>query len=201
MAAIWQAVLERLQTDASDWDRWALISLLFLAHEVPLLCYQIMISIFRTTGLFRSYVIQPQATIPEPLMHQAVVRILFGHLVVQPVVAYLIVDLMRLRGMAPLLAPLPSLFHSFIQLVIAAVLCDTANYWSHRTLHHPRLYTRFHKQHHQFHSVEPMYVPLSCSFFLSSFFLLLSWLDTYSLFLLVYDIFLCLSLWMRHFWF
>ena len=27
---------------------------------------------------------------------------------------------------------------------------DTSFYWSHRLLHHPRLYKHFHKQHHEY---------------------------------------------------
>jgi len=36
------------------------------------------------------------------------------------------------------------------QIVLSFAVTDTAFYWCHRTLHHPRLYSGFHKQHHEF---------------------------------------------------
>jgi len=35
-------------------------------------------------------------------------------------------------------------------LAVYMVLCDTLLYWIHRTFHHPLLYARIHKQHHEF---------------------------------------------------
>lgn len=36
------------------------------------------------------------------------------------------------------------------QIVFSFAVTDTTFYWCHRMLHHPRLYSGFHKQHHEF---------------------------------------------------
>jgi len=45
---------------------------------------------------------------------------------------------------------LPSLFTFLWQLIASLVIDDFFFYFGHRLLHHPYLYVRFHKQHHEF---------------------------------------------------
>jgi len=46
--------------------------------------------------------------------------------------------------------PYPSVFQILWQIGACFVFYDTCFYWMHRTLHHPRIYKYFHKQHHGF---------------------------------------------------
>lgn len=146
------------------------MAFMFLSHELPLLLFQLLISFLRTSGVWSQHQIQPLAQIPGSLMSRCNAQILVGHLLVQPVLLYFFYDLFALRGISSLSAPLPSYAVCFGQLAVSAMLCDTLNYWSHRTLHHSLFYARFHKQHHEFHSVVPLFVALSLPLFPIFFF-------------------------------
>ena len=139
-------------------DRWVFMIGLFLTHEIPLLSYQLLVNILHRTGIFSRYLIQPNAKIPDELMGKAIRHLLVGHLVVQPILLYFLYDLFSWRGLPSVFSPLPTVAQSILTLAICAVLCDTGNYWSHRLLHRPVFYARFHKQHHEFRSVVPLYV-------------------------------------------
>ena len=45
---------------------------------------------------------------------------------------------------------LPPVYQTCLHLTGMLVGCDTIFYWTHRALHHPLLYKRIHKQHHQY---------------------------------------------------
>ena len=49
-------------------------------------------------------------------------------------------------------APVPPYPQVVLHMVGMVVGCDTLFYWTHRTLHHPLLYQKIHKQHHQYTS-------------------------------------------------
>jgi 4-alpha-methyl-delta7-sterol-4alpha-methyl oxidase len=53
-------------------------------------------------------------------------------------------------GLPSLQSPLPSIFTCAWHLTVYLLLCDTLLYWIHRMFHHPLLYARIHKQHHEF---------------------------------------------------
>src|SRR3989338_1885137 len=113
-----------------DWsgERWAFIVMVFLTHEVPLLGYQLMISLFRTMDIAAKYRIQPKADIPVDLMSKAVTKILIGHLLIQPILLYFIYDLFQWRQVPSILSPLPGFGQSVLYIAICAILCDTGNY-------------------------------------------------------------------------
>ena len=46
----------------------------------------------------------------------------------------------------------PSLFELMWQTVFCMFMEDTMFYWSHRLLHHPKLYSKIHKKHHEFNN-------------------------------------------------
>lgn len=52
------------------------------------------------------------------------------------------------RGMS-LTSPLPSTPTALLQTAGALLIYDAMFYWTHRLFHHPLLYARIHKQHHQ----------------------------------------------------
>lgn len=54
--------------------------------------------------------------------------------------------MLRFNGLAP------NLRTSLWQVAVAYIGYDLMFYWSHRLMHHPRLYKHCHKIHHQFHT-------------------------------------------------
>ena len=46
----------------------------------------------------------------------------------------------------------PSLFELMWQTVFCMFMEDTMFYWSHRLLHHPKIYAKIHKKHHEFNN-------------------------------------------------
>lgn len=48
--------------------------------------------------------------------------------------------------------PAPSWMTHVWQVFVAYAVYDAMFYWSHRLLHHPRLYKHCHKQHHEYHT-------------------------------------------------
>lgn len=44
----------------------------------------------------------------------------------------------------------PSFFQAFVAFTLSYFFLELSFYTSHRLLHHPLLYSTFHKQHHQF---------------------------------------------------
>ena len=53
--------------------------------------------------------------------------------------------------------PLPSLLEVVTHVAASLFIYETLFYWGHRAMHHPLLYSRFHKLHHRF------YVPVGFS--------------------------------------
>lgn len=74
-----------------------------------------------------------------------------GQLVTGPVVAYFGYEAFRYFGM-PLLASgsLPPFWSIFASFWLAHFFNDVGFYWSHRLVHHKKLYALIHKQHHTY---------------------------------------------------
>ena len=53
-------------------------------------------------------------------------------------------------------SPLPTPGMLILQLLGCAIINDTVFYWSHRCLHHRRLFRLIHRQHHTFRHVRPV---------------------------------------------
>jgi len=105
-------------------------------------------------NLFSQYKIQGTQKWPnESLVRKATVDTLINHLVARPITAYYFYGLHKYFGGADwsMNAPLPSLPTILYSFVVYMIVNDTLFYWSHRALHHPSVYKRFHKQHHEFH--------------------------------------------------
>jgi len=135
-------------------ERGLFMLMAFLSHDLPLFIYQVVISYFRANGIFKQYLIQPQETIPPELHEKATKRLLIGHLGTQWIFLYFVYDLFSYLGVAPLSSEVN--WFELFYFIPFMVICDTTLYWVHRTLHHPLLYVTFHKQHHEFHSNEPI---------------------------------------------
>ena len=151
--------LEPTFADALGWalhvglsDRGAFTIGMVLLHSV--LYFGVNGLLFADPGFLRPYRIERSAhQMPsKDLLRQTLVSGAVGRFVIEhPLVWYVLYELMvRIGGM-------PSM-HSQVGdcRAVGAILCaarlfnDVAFYGSHRALHHPALYGRFHKQHHRF---------------------------------------------------
>jgi methylsterol monooxygenase len=127
------------------------VLLAFLAHEVPLVAYHLICALLRKYHVCDELLIQKNPP-PVELVSKAVRQLAFGHVVVQLPLQWVMFDFFRWCKMPGIDTELPSLLVIAFQFGVFMVVCDTGLYWAHRTLHHPVLYTTFHKQHHSFHS-------------------------------------------------
>lgn len=132
-------------------DRLLFMLLGFAAHDGPLVAYHLACRALRSSGWCSQYLIQSRAPPPE-LMSKAIRQIAFGHIVLQLPLLWFAYDLFEWAGMPQLNAPWPSMWTIALQFCFFMVVCDTALYWAHRSLHHRLLYATFHKQHHDFKS-------------------------------------------------
>jgi sterol desaturase/sphingolipid hydroxylase (fatty acid hydroxylase superfamily) len=153
---MWTAISDFLVAFISSFtlERVSFMLFAFLAHDLPLAAYQLVCGYFRAEGLYKEYLIQPEENEPPPaLISKAAKHLMIGHLVMQWIPLYFFYDLFVYLGVPPIYSPIQ--WRQLVLFIPFMILCDTLLYWSHRTLHHPLLYTRFHKQHHEFKSNVP----------------------------------------------
>ena len=80
----------------------------------------------------------------KAMLHAALAQVL----VVAPLLTVVYAPLLQWRGCP--YAGLPTWGEGISHLMVCALVNDFVFYWFHRTAHHPLLYGRFHKQHHEF---------------------------------------------------
>eukprot|EP01062_Namystynia_karyoxenos_P017665 TRINITY_DN16538_c0_g1_i1.p1 TRINITY_DN16538_c0_g1~~TRINITY_DN16538_c0_g1_i1.p1 ORF type:complete len:325 (+),score=108.91 TRINITY_DN16538_c0_g1_i1:70-975(+) len=86
---------------------------------------------------------------PPELLRAAVADAALSTLVIGPVITYAAFPLFAKLGVTAY-GPLPSAGRCLRDLALSALFTDATFYWSHRMLHHPSVYARVHKQHHEF---------------------------------------------------
>jgi sterol desaturase/sphingolipid hydroxylase (fatty acid hydroxylase superfamily) len=100
-------------------------------------------------GIFQDYVIQPNKKAEADLGIKCWINSGINHFVLMPLVGYLMYPLLFPYIMIPT-EMFPSGMTVFYQLLGCVFIEDFLFYWSHRALHTPFLYKRFHKKHHEF---------------------------------------------------
>jgi len=102
---------------------------------------------------FQRYKIPHKQPPPDKKMVRECLRdIMLNHFLLRPPVLWLLFPYIAARNSME--APLPSGATVVWQIVACMLIDDTFFYWSHRLLHHPRIYKYIHKQHHAFkHSI------------------------------------------------
>ena len=147
------------------------VGIYFIAFWGPL-CFLWLCS---TQNWFASRKIQVGKEPAPALVRDAVINIVVSHVVLIPLAAWYGYSFFKARGMKFAAADIPEPLTCVAVLVLWHVLFDTWFYWAHRCFHHPFLYNRFHKQHHQFmtpvgiaavyaHPVEDLLVNLGSTF-------------------------------------
>ncbi|KAH9499550.1 Fatty acid hydroxylase domain-containing protein 2 [Bulinus truncatus] len=98
-----------------------------------------------------TYKIQPEKNRPLSTadLKRAIKVAMFNQIVVGIPVLATIVALMRWRGSGWSVEELPTLSRVLLELVVFALVEEFGFYYSHRLLHHPRLYKYIHKKHHE----------------------------------------------------
>ncbi|XP_029956550.1 fatty acid hydroxylase domain-containing protein 2 [Salarias fasciatus] len=84
---------------------------------------------------------------PEKLRH-AVKTVLFNQVFISGPMVVACYHLMSWTG-DPCGPELPTFHWALTELAIFSIMEEVMFYYSHRVFHHPRLYKRFHKQHHE----------------------------------------------------
>lgn len=88
----------------------------------------------------------------KDLLRQTLISGAVGRFVIEPLLVwFLLYDLMVQIGGMPAMHSIAGDWITVAVILFGArFFNDVAFYWSHRALHHPSLYSRFHKQHHRF---------------------------------------------------
>jgi len=84
------------------------------------------------------------------LMRKTVLQVLFNQFVLGLPLGYFTYDAAVAMGYSHGVQEFPSAWKVALQIVAFMAIEDTIFYWSHRTLHHPRIYKYVHKQHHEY---------------------------------------------------
>lgn len=94
-----------------------------------------------------------QSQIPKkPLIIKTIIEMAINHLITSPLMAFFMYSVFKsLFGMQNVDSPLPSYQNIFLDYCRASLFNDIGFYVTHRLLHHPYLYSTFHKQHHDYH--------------------------------------------------
>lgn len=103
-------------------------------------------SLLQQYKLHRKPFMQPSRELVRWALQEAVL----SHFVTLPLMVFLFFDCFKYFGMPAVASEVPPWPQLAAQLAIAHVFNDWFFYWTHRTVHHPKLYARIHKQHHTF---------------------------------------------------
>ena len=126
-----------------------------LCHSVPVYALNLMYSLFTrlAPGASERWRFLPGKRADRRLVAKAIAYVTAFHLLA-PVAAYAMYPsaVRHMGGSAALFdaAGVPGLGKLLFQVVVCYVCTDCTFYWGHRALHVPALYTRIHKQHHEF---------------------------------------------------
>eukprot|EP00512_Aurantiochytrium_limacinum_P010111 CAMPEP_0171558494 /NCGR_PEP_ID=MMETSP0960-20121227/12045_1 /TAXON_ID=87120 /ORGANISM="Aurantiochytrium limacinum, Strain ATCCMYA-1381" /LENGTH=326 /DNA_ID=CAMNT_0012109335 /DNA_START=27 /DNA_END=1004 /DNA_ORIENTATION=+ len=84
------------------------------------------------------------------LIQQTLFEAFLGQFVLGPILAVASFRVFRKMGMPELTSSLPSLLELYKSFVLAHLFNGFFFYWSHRLVHHKKLYRAIHKQHHNY---------------------------------------------------
>jgi len=84
------------------------------------------------------------------LLKKTLVKAFARKFFIIPLSSYFGYNVFRWFGMQSFTDPLPKVSRIFTGFFVSNVFYDLGFYWAHRALHHPTLYGRFHKKHHNY---------------------------------------------------
>lgn len=93
----------------------------------------------------------PAQAVPDWLIKRTIREALMGHLIIQPLFAFLGWSVFVSRGSKVAPQDLPAFGTAFWQFFVCSVFLEFAFYWTHRWVHENKtLYKMVHKQHHTY---------------------------------------------------
>ncbi|GBG30569.1 Methylsterol monooxygenase 1 [Hondaea fermentalgiana] len=103
-------------------------------------------------GLLQRYKMQAgKAQAPtSKLVYKTLLEAFFGQFVLSPFTSMALFKAARKLGMPDLIAPLPGFAGLFKAFAIAHFFNNFFFYWAHRLVHSKALYSKIHKQHHNY---------------------------------------------------
>jgi len=133
-------------------ERWLFTAVVWGMHEVVFFATWALFGLLFRRGIAARFQVA-QGKGPPPELHRRAVReVLQGHVLLFPIVAFVLYPAWSAMG-GRSGAPLPSVVEIAWQLAVCILVQDTIFYWSHRALHIPRLYKTIHVKHHTFRHV------------------------------------------------
>lgn len=125
-----------------------------LQHIIPALVYFAACAIFSHAerhGWWKAYQIVTKRAVDPQLAAKAWREALTSSFLVAPLIFGFAMFPLELRfNPSKMASPPPDLWTIIWHIAVANVVEDAVVYWGHRALHHPLLYARFHKKHHEF---------------------------------------------------
>jgi len=145
--------VQRLQQWAGLSDRLAFTLLANTVHTLAYVLFACTLSSFDYFGWFQQYKLhrKPYMHPSRELVMKTIRDAALSQLLVSPLFAYFIgFEIATFCGMPSFAEPLPPASAIAWQIMVAHLFNDWGFYMSHRLVHHPLLYARFHKQHHTY---------------------------------------------------
>ncbi len=133
-------------------ERWLFTAVVWGAHELLFFATWGVFALLFRRGIARRFQVAEGKAPDAELSARAVKDVLLGHVLLLLVTAFVLYPAWSAMG-GHRGAPWPSLFEIAWQLVVCILVQDTIFYWSHRALHHPRLFRAIHVKHHTFRHV------------------------------------------------
>lgn len=133
-------------------ERYFYAAVLSASHTGSYVIFNGSLYLLEQLGMLQQYKLtRKDAEIPTPaLIKQLLTEAAVNQLLVAPVIAALLFSAAKHFGMPSVGSALPDVPTMLVMFAGAHAFNDVGFYFTHRLLHHPKLYARFHKQHHQF---------------------------------------------------
>ncbi|KAF4523703.1 hypothetical protein B566_EDAN011567 [Ephemera danica] len=147
----WNTLIDYVGLDDINFWVWGTVLYTFALYWAGGLVYLVM-DLTGRPKVLRKYKVQPEANDPPDYskLRKLLGQVLFNQTVVTIPLTYIGGMLQQSRH--PPLRELPSLGKVFIDFVVCMIVFEAVFYYSHRLLHHPRIYKRIHKIHHEWTS-------------------------------------------------
>ena len=124
--------------------------ILAVSHTLPVALHEAFLLAIGKMKLFEDCRVQANRDVDTALVSKCWTHSFLNHFFFMPLFLYVAAYPIFVIYTDVLSFELPSTSIILYNLLICALLEDTLFFWFHYMLHHPLLYKRFHKKHHEF---------------------------------------------------